>query len=159
MYMIGYFVFVGIYICQTVSFENNYVSCKNCKWFTLPKGQKEEYGICTFFSNRDINNKEKPFFYEFADHCRKNNNLCSKEGVFFEEYIPHNLDENKEFSYDKIYSLGKIFILETELAEFKNKVYGEVNEKNDLDDIDRNIRNLTERLRILQKEMMERNKK
>ena len=106
----SYFLCIGLYIFQTFAFENNYVSCKNCKWFTLPKGQKEEYGLCRFFSNIDnINNKAKPIFYEFADHCRKNNNLCSQEGFFFEEYIPQNLlDADKDFNYDKIYNLGKI---------------------------------------------------
>lgn len=155
--MFNYFLFIGLFICQTIAFEN--VSCKNCKWFTLPKGKKEEYGICTFFNNIDTTNKAKTFFYDFADHCRKNNNLCSPEGFFFEENIsqtlPKNLlDENKDFNH-KIYNLGKIFILETELTELKNRVYGEVNEKNELEDVDKNIQQMTERLRVLQKEMAE----
>lgn len=156
MFVLNYFyvLFIELYIFQTAAFENM-VSCKNCKWFTLPKGEKQEYGLCRFFTNQDTLNKDKPEFYEFADHCRKNKNLCSEEGYFFEEYLPQNsLNANieKEFNYDKIY------ILETQLNELKNKVYGEVNEKNELDEIEKNIQYVREKLELIQNRMGNKNK-
>lgn len=160
MHTFGIVLFIG-YLYYSLSLDN--ISCKKCKWFSIPKGQKEEYGLCKFFGDIATHKeKTKKKIYEFADHCRKNNHLCSPYAYFYEankenissvnEKKEEKKEENKEEKeeeavtdqiklYNKI-QMEEIIKLELELFELKNKVYGEVTEKYELDKVDETIRQL-----------------
>jgi len=156
MHTLGIVLFIG-YLYYSFSLEP---SCKKCKWFSIPKGQKHEYGLCKFFANIETHKeKTQKKMYEFAQHCRQNNNLCSPNGYFYEPNKENKSNkENKEESnkenidteytvtdqiklYNKI-QMEEIIKLELELFELKNKVYGEVNENYELDKVDETIRQL-----------------
>ena len=54
--------------------------CHSCKWF-VSNGQ---YPKCAFWeTNYDVLGG-KIFIQEYAEHCRKNENLCGKEGYMHE---------------------------------------------------------------------------
>lgn len=59
--------------------------CRNCKFY-IPTIGNNDLGLCKIF-------KEKPYLYKniaihnFAIHCRNNENLCGKDGIFFEPNI------------------------------------------------------------------------
>jgi len=166
MQTLGIVLFIG-YLYYTSSLEPN-VSCKKCKWFSLPKGQKHEYGLCKFFANIETHKeKTRKKMYEFAEHCRENNNLCSPNGYFYEpNKEPNKSSVNKkeidnEYTvsdqiklYNKI-QMEEIFKLELELFELKNNVYGEVNENYELDKVDETIRQLHRKIYYLKKNQTE----
>ena len=151
MHTFGIILFIG-YLYYSLSLDN--ISCKKCKWFSIPKGQKEEYGLCKFFGDITTHKeKTKKKIYESAEHCRKNNHLCSPYGYFYEpnkekeEKVNEKNEKEEEAVTDQIKLYNKIQIeeiikLELELFELKNKVYGEVNENYELEKIDETIRQL-----------------
>ena len=71
-------------INTTISYETR--DCVKCKWFIPYKNNNiNELGCCKMFGNKvnDINNTEK-IMYNFAKHCRDDNNLCGSTGILFE---------------------------------------------------------------------------
>ncbi len=60
-------------------------SCSNCKFY-IPTVRNNDLGLCKVF-------KETPYvdkniaIHNFAIHCRNNENLCGKDGIFFEPAI------------------------------------------------------------------------
>ena len=144
-----YIYFLSVLFNASSFIVHKNADCNNCKWFFLPKGKREEYGLCKFFGKNDINNiinKTKVFQYEFAEHCRKNPFMCGDKGYLFEEKMPPIANKD-----DAIYKL------ETELYELKNKVYGEVNEKSDLDKTEEEIKFLMKKLFILKNSLENKN--
>lgn len=73
-------ILLAIFI-TSVALEFN--KCTNCKWF-LPK---DKNGLCKMFGKLDL----KRSFYEFADHCRKNENMCGESGYLFDKREPNDL--------------------------------------------------------------------
>jgi len=60
-------------------------SCNNCKW-NIPN-INNNYSKCKMFVEKNPSNEKiDPFpFYNYAKHCRENENLCGVEGYLFEE--------------------------------------------------------------------------
>jgi hypothetical protein len=171
--MLFYYIYFLTFAFNALSFLiHKNADCNNCKWFFLPKGKREEYGLCKFFGKNDINNiinKTKVFQYEFAEHCRKNPFMCGNNGYLFEEkekpIVKNHIkdqanddikDDIKDQANDDIKD-EKINRLESELFELKNKVYGEVNETYDLDKIEEEIKLLMRKLFILTNSLKNKN--
>jgi len=60
--------------------------CSNCKFFIPHKNNK-------------VNSNEK-IIYNFAQHCRDDENLCGKNSTFYEEGGIINLESNKNDTND-----------------------------------------------------------
>jgi len=102
-----------------LSFEPGFEpSCKSCKWF-IPK-QQSFYSLCGFYKNKQIVNNREYIMYEFASTCRQNNALCGPTGYMYEPQ--HRSDELTE-AYE----------------ELKNRCCGEVNEKNEIEQLEREM--------------------
>ena len=76
-----------IYIYCQVSIHGENKLCKNCKNFIPYKNNLlDNFGLCKMFGTKISENSSgnKEVIYEFADHCRRNKDLCSDTGLFYE---------------------------------------------------------------------------
>jgi len=66
--------------------------CINCKNFIPYKNNKiSTLGLCKVFGNK-INNEhfnKNKIIYNFADHCRNDENLCGKDALLYESIDLH----------------------------------------------------------------------
>lgn len=105
--------------------------CNNCKYFIKgPKYNPIEYGKCSYFGEESNTGT----FYEYASHCRLNNNMCGSDGLLFEEKDDKRNQSIIQFDIMSMYN--KMFDIENKLYELKTKVFGEVTEKKELEEID-----------------------
>uniref|UniRef100_A0A6C0DIG5 Uncharacterized protein n=1 Tax=viral metagenome TaxID=1070528 RepID=A0A6C0DIG5_9ZZZZ len=79
---------IYLYLYCNVSIHGNNKLCKNCKNFIPYKNnQIDGFGLCKLFGTKkshvDTIDKTKIIF-EFADHCRENENFCGETGIFYE---------------------------------------------------------------------------
>ena len=93
------FIFYIILVCAKLvySYELNIPNCQNCKWFM--EGKNKDLGLCMMFKDKIIRNNKEKTVYNFAIHCRNNEDMCGKSGIFYE----NNEDKNyiKSFSKDE----------------------------------------------------------
>lgn len=93
MTIISYIILLSL-LKAFFSLEN---SCKNCKFY-IPTliGNNPNLGLCKIF-------KETPYvdknitIHNFAIHCRNDESLCGKDGIFYEpniNYINDIIDDN-----------------------------------------------------------------
>ena len=59
--------------------------CSSCKWFLPNKNGNVDYGFCKMNKNSIPNRNSNIVMYDYAKHCRNNDNLCGKSGYLFEE--------------------------------------------------------------------------
>lgn len=116
--------------------------CTNCKYFIPHKNSKiESLGLCKMFGMRN----EKTMIYNFAQHCRDDENLCGKNATFYERLeigikeneeqnilIPKNItDDNGNTNTYPV--SGKIIkILDDEMKKLINDYYNFLRNDNDL---------------------------
>ena len=80
MRLISYIIFLSLF--KTIFALENH--CKNCKFY-IPTliGNNPNLGLCKIF-------KETPYvdknivIHNFAVHCRNDESLCGKDGIFYE---------------------------------------------------------------------------
>jgi hypothetical protein len=60
--------------------------CTNCKYFIPYKNNKiTSLGLCKMFGNKISDGKSnEKMIYNFAQHCREDENLCGKNATFYE---------------------------------------------------------------------------
>ena len=102
MVLISYIILLSLF--NTIFALENH--CKNCKFY-IPTliGNNPNLGLCKIF-------KETPYvdknivIHNFAVHCRNDESLCGKDGIFYEpttNYIDEIIDckiDNKTIIYD-----------------------------------------------------------
>jgi hypothetical protein len=69
-------------------------------------------GTCKLFGNKIASNNRAidtttKIMYNFADHCRKDENLCGKEGMLYETNI-HIIKTNEDRAKEKIFYYYRI---------------------------------------------------
>jgi hypothetical protein len=106
--------FIGI----IYSFEP---SCTTCKFF-IPHQSNPDLGLCNVFKEKSIDDIN--LIKNFATHCRKDENLCGKSGFLYEKKDEVLLDEKKEM--------------------IENLCCGEVNEKYDIDELEKLEKDIVE---------------
>lgn len=149
--MLFYFI---IMICYINAFEitKNIPSCSSCKWFIPHKQGSNNYGLCKMFKNKyryEYNNKEN-VVYEFANHCRNNENMCGQNGFLFEPIYNHELFESLEESKYEFFENEEYKTICDLLDEYdyiNNSSCGEVNETDELENIERDLMNILKRLK------------
>ena len=120
--------------------------CHSCKWF-IPNSNalKSDYGLCSMFKNTfDTPNRGKMVIYDYAKHCRSNENQCGKTGWMFDideededydEIIVDEMDEMEEKEIDRLWQ---------KYEEMHEELNGEIHEIDleELDEIENIIRKL-----------------
>ena len=90
-------VFVYYSICMETK------KCINCKNY-IHSGQ---YGLCKIFANKVYIGKNKEnILFNFAEHCRKDENLCGKDGLLYEDnmnIVKTNQHKAKEKAKEKFF--------------------------------------------------------
>jgi len=76
------------FICE-INAQNK--QCVNCKYFIPHKNTKiTSLGLCKMFGNNVNNKSHEKIIYNFAEHCREDENLCGKNATFYDE-IKNNI--------------------------------------------------------------------
>jgi hypothetical protein len=94
-----------------------------------------ELGCCKMFKNFDDSDKYKrKKIYEFAMHCRNNENMCGKLGFLYEEKN-NNLNNEVDDDLLDIYE------------ELNNRCCGEVNEQYEIEQLERDFFELFQKIK------------
>jgi hypothetical protein len=134
------------------TFEKFTPPCTKCKWFAPNANNKEEYGFCKRFNNLHYGKEEILIISEFANHCRKHENMCGEKGYLFEPLDPWKLLD-KSFHFLKelkqLEDLLDLTELQEKKKELEDQICGEVNEKPDLEEWEEEYTNLQKKINIL----------
>ena len=110
-------------------------SCISCKWYIPNIKGNNELGLCKFFKETYTHKGKEFIQYNFAEHCRKNEELCGKSG-----YLYDSLHKNSdEIIYEK-----ELF---NEYTELQNRCCGEVNEKNELEELEKDFLEIFQKIK------------
>jgi hypothetical protein len=104
-------------------------SCRSCKHFVPNFKNNPDLGLCEMFKNTPHTNTDV-LIANFAVHCRNDENLCGKTGIFYE---PDYEIINKNFYND--------------YEELNNRCCGEVNEKYELDELEKEFFELFQKIK------------
>ena len=85
-------VFIIVNFINTIALERN---CASCGWFIKNNNDRIEDGMCKLFSTTTIHVTNQNVIYEFAKHCRDNEDFCGKKGMLYEDSIVMNLEKAK----------------------------------------------------------------
>lgn len=114
------------FIMQVFSYEQ---LCSSCKHFIPHIRNNQELGLCKMFKTTPHQDKNI-IIYDFALHCRNNENLCGKSGVLHE---PYDEITKKIFSDD--------------FEELNNRCCGEVNEIDEIEELERDFFELFQKIK------------
>ena len=71
------------FICE-INAQNK--QCINCKYFISHKNSKmTTLGLCKMFGKKIKDKSDEKLIYNFAEHCRDDENLCGKNAIFYDE--------------------------------------------------------------------------
>jgi hypothetical protein len=126
--------------------NNNKKLCINCKWF-IPNNNPEmkDYGTCKIFKNVLQDTSGEKIIYDYASHCRINEDMCGKTGYLFEPSNETALDELNE----------KMKVLQTKYDEAVDRFSVEILENEEIKEIESDIREINSEIYILTQEMAE----
>jgi hypothetical protein len=142
--------------------SSSFPSCHNCKWF-LPnkKTPRYDYGFCRIFKNNIDGNGNKFILYDFATHCRENEKLCGSSGILYEngEEIQNGEEkreeEKREDEEDGEKDKEEIQILVKQYDELNSHFSGEVIEKNEIDEIEKELLIIFQKLKKYRRKQLE----
>jgi hypothetical protein len=103
----------------------NKPSCISCVNFIPHKKGIFDLGRCKVFFETFYNDNNRSKIYNFAKHCRENNQLCGKEGYLYESFLEEDSDTN--------FNEHELFNLISDFNELNNRFSGEINEKYELE--------------------------
>lgn len=104
--------------------------CKNCKNYIENK-QNQDLSCCRMFKNISYEKGNEKVTYDYAVHCRNDENLCGKNAFLYDENI---LKEEE-------------VILEDRYEELNNRCCGEVNEQYELEQLERDFFELFQKMK------------
>ena len=105
-------------------------SCYSCKYFIPHINGKQELGLCKMYKNNNVHLDKNIIVYDFAAHCRDNENLCGKSGFLYEAN-----DETIKKDFSDYYE------------EINNRCCGEVNEDNEIEQLERDFFELFQKIK------------
>lgn len=133
--MLSYLLLFTI-IYSVFSFEQSCTSCKN--YIPHNKGNPD-LGLCKMFKNLAYPGEDTVILYNFAAHCRNDENLCGKTGFLYE---PVSVTSNNKIDNDKINN-----DIKTDYDILTNRCCGEVNEKDELEELERDFFELFQKMK------------
>jgi hypothetical protein len=109
-------------------------ACSTCKYFIRHNRDIEELGLCKMFTNICYDNNNNKFTMQnFAQHCRNDENLCGNQGYLYE----HKDSESKKAEME----------LQKELIELNNRCCGEVNEKDEIEELEKDFFDIFQKIK------------
>ena len=102
-------------------------SCYSCKFY-IPHKSNPDLGLCKNFKDYVYLNNRRTLVSNLATHCRNNQNLCGKEGFLYEEA---NIDQQIADDYE----------------ELKNRCCGEVNETEEIEQLEKELFEVFQKIR------------
>jgi hypothetical protein len=127
--MLSYLLLLS-YFCLAFSFEPPCYSCK----FYIPHKTTPDLGLCRMFRDYiNVNNKDS-LVNNFAVHCRNNENLCGKSGFLYEN---NNIEKQNENNNIEKQNENQYEELQNHYEELQNTCCGEVNEKDDIEELEK----------------------
>jgi hypothetical protein len=87
--------------------------------------------------------------FDYASHCRKNKNLCGENGYLYESKTNNMVNNNQVKDEKEISSIIE------QIDELNNQCCGEVCETNELDEIERELFLLFQRLKKYKRKQFE----
>ena len=133
--MLSYLLLFTI-IYSVFSFEPSCTSCKN--YIPHNKGNPD-LGLCKMFKNLAYPGEDTVILYNFASHCRSDENQCGKTGFLYE---PKNVATNDKINNDKINN-----DINNDYDTLTNRCCGEVNEKDELEELERDFFELFQKMK------------
>ena len=125
-----YYMLLYLLLLSFANFVFSYEpSCASCKHFIPHINNKPGLGLCKMFKNTPYQDTNI-IIHDFAVHCRDNENLCGKAGFLYE---PDEETIRKNYSDD--------------YDELNNRCCGEVNEKNEIEELERDFFELFQKIR------------
>lgn len=131
----------------SISGQNPNLPCSKCKWFIKNENKEDnEDGFCeifknTFFSSYDFHNK-----YKHVNECRKNDLLCGKNGYYFEPKVKNRKDSPSSSITDENSNFKELQYLREKMIEMEQQNCGEVNENYDLDNWEKEYKQIKNRI-------------
>ena len=120
-----YLLYINI-TCQIYAQHNK--QCSNCKYFIPHKNNKIiDFGLCKMFGSKVGDKKDEKIIYNFAQHCRDDENLCGKNASLYEE-MKKNITIN---SNNNITKENSVKIMEDEMKILINDYYNFLRNDND----------------------------
>jgi hypothetical protein len=100
-------------------------SCSSCKNFIPYYLGNQDLGLCKMFKNISYNKGVEKIMNNYATHCRNDENLCGNSGYLYEPIA----------DYDKNFLKQQ----EIDFNELNNRCCGEVNEKDEIDQLEKDF--------------------
>jgi len=150
--MISFFFILNLVNC-IYAYNINTPSCNSCKHF-LPniKGNNfdnfDNYGLCKVFKNHYNCNGHKVTIYDFAMHCRNNENQCGQKGYLY-EHISEKNDIDSENTGEEIKKLINQY------NDINNDLSGEINEKYEIEEMEKELLSIFQKLRKFNRKQLE----
>jgi hypothetical protein len=123
--MISYIILFS-YIALICAYEP---SCTSCKNFIPHFKNNHDLGLCKMFKNTPYPDTNI-LTSNFAIHCRNDENLCGKSGFLYEP--------DSEIIQENFYN---------DYEELNNRCCGEVNEKYEIDELDKELFELFQKIK------------
>ena len=123
--MLPYILFFSL-ITMVFAYNPGCIYCK----FYVPQKNYNYPGLCKIFKTNSNSENININSYHYAIDCRNNEDKCGKSGILFEP--------NHEFSQNK-------FLQEYE--ELNNRCCGEVNEKDEIEELEREFFEIFQRIK------------
>jgi hypothetical protein len=141
MICIEYF-FIIITLATALKLNNNNKKlCINCKWFIPNKDPNmKEYGLCKIYKNVLPDKNGERIIYDYAIHCRINENMCGESGYMFDPL-------NDDFVDDKIKNFQKQY------DELNERFSVEIMEKSEIKEIEGEMIHLLQEIQNLRKQL------
>lgn len=126
---------------NSLQLNNNKKLCVNCKWF-IPNNNPnmKEYGLCKIYKNVLSDKTGEKIIYDYAEHCRINEDMCGKTGYLFEPLNSRELNFLNE----------KIKILQDRYDELTERFSVEIVEKKEIEEIDEEMYIVAQEIEDLQ---------
>jgi hypothetical protein len=126
MLYIEYF-FIIITLAIALKLNNNKKLCINCKWFIPNKDPNmKDYGLCKIYKNVLPDKNGERIIYDYAIHCRINENMCGETGYMFDPLNDDLVDEkikNFQKQYDELNERFSVEIMEkSEIKEIEGEM-------------------------------------
>ena len=143
-------VFFLMFVRDTlgVGFEVNLKpNCKDCKWFVHNKGQLYQPGQCSLFSKNIEYGNAEVIIHRYAIQCRLNSYLCGMDGSHFTPSLSQsNTDISKKSEKREAIYIKELQKIQDDIQELENNFNGEVCEKDEIRNLEKEIALLRNKL-------------
>jgi len=147
-------ILLFLYIQYCLAFNINKPTCSSCKWFIPSKNKQDDYGFCKIYKNKYEYNGKLIQIYEYAKHCRENSDMCGEEGFLYEPIKKYEIPDTDVSDVTKMSDSEdsqENKEIECLFEEYINKCCGEICEKDDLIELEKDYINLVKKIKDLNK--------